>query len=123
MGLSLGVRYDVQTFSRKYLKTNSLWQDSGKVPLDLNNFAPRAGISYAFGQGRPLVARIAYGMFYPRIPQIYNSAIENDNGLAANSIFLNQTNYYDRQIFPQYPYTLVPCAPMAVSCTPPANLM
>jgi len=62
-------------------------------------------------------------MFYPRIPQIYNSAIENDNGLAPNSMFLNQTNYYDRQIFPQYPYTLVQCAPMAVTCTPLANLM
>jgi outer membrane receptor protein involved in Fe transport len=68
MGLSLGVRYDVQTFSRKYLKTNPLWPDSGKVPLDLNNFAPRAGISYAFGEQRPLVTRVAYGMFYPRIP-------------------------------------------------------
>jgi TonB dependent receptor len=123
MGLSLGVRYDVQTFSRKYLKANPLWPDSGKVPLDLNNFAPRAGISYAFGDERPLVARIAYRMFYPRIPQIYNSAIETDNGLAANSIFLNQTNYYDRQIFPQYPFTLVQCAPLAPACTPPASLM
>ena len=123
VGLSVGVRYDLQTFSRKYLKTNPLWPDSGKVPLDLNNFAPRAGVSYAFGEQGPLVARVAYGMFYPRIPQIYNSAIETDNGLAANSIFLNQTNYYDRQIFPQYPYTLVQCAPLAASCTPPANLM
>jgi hypothetical protein len=29
--ISLGVRYDVQTFSKKYLKTNPLWPDSGKV--------------------------------------------------------------------------------------------
>jgi outer membrane receptor protein involved in Fe transport len=48
-GLTLGVRYDLQTFATKYLKTNPLWPDSGKVPLDLNNFAPRAGVSYAFG--------------------------------------------------------------------------
>lgn len=122
LGLTLGVRYDLQTFTTKYLKSNPLWPDSGKVPLDVNNFAPRAGISYAFGKDRPLVARIAYGMFYPRIPQIYNSAIENNNGLAANSIFLNQTNYYDRQVFPQYPFPLVQCAPLASTCNVPANL-
>src|SRR5262249_14107225 len=74
--VSLGVRYDLQTFSTKYLKTNPLWPDSGKVPLDLNNFAPRMGFSYALGDQRPLVARVGYGLFYPRIPQIYNSAIE-----------------------------------------------
>ncbi len=123
LGASFGVRYDVQTFSRKYLQTNPLWPDSGKVPLDLNNFAPRAGISYALGNEHPLMARLAYGMFYPRIPQIYNSVIETDDGLGRNSIFLNQTNYYDQQVFPQYPYSLVQCASLAASCTPPANLM
>jgi hypothetical protein len=123
LGLSLGVRYDVQTFSRKYLQTNPLWPDSGKVPLDLNNFAPRAGISYAFGNDRPLIARLAYGLFHTRIPQIYSSAIETDSGLVPNSIFLNQTNYYDRQIFPQYPSTLVQCASLDASCTLPPSLM
>ena len=122
LGLSLGVRYDVQTFSTKYLKTNPLWPDSGKVPLDLNNFAPRAGLSYAFGDKRPLVARAAYGLFYPRIPQIYNSVAETENGLSPNSIFLNQTNYYDRQVFPQYPYPLVNCPPLA-PCSVPPDLM
>jgi len=110
LGLTLGVGYDLQTFATKYLKTNPLWLDSGKVSLDLTNFAPRAGVSYAFGNGRPTVVRIGYGLFYPRIPQIYNSAIETENGLVPTSIFLNQTNYYDRQIFPQCPYSLVNCA-------------
>lgn len=121
-GVTLGVRYDVQTFTTKYLKTNPLWPDSGKVPLDLNNFAPRAGISYAFGNDRPLVARIAYGMFYPRIPQIYNSAIETNNGLTPNSIFLNNTNFFAQQVFPQYPFPLIQCAPLAASCAVPSNL-
>ncbi len=122
-GLTLGVRYDLQNFTTKYLKTNPLWPDSGKVPLDLNNFAPRAGISYAFGADNPTVVRIGYGLFYPRIPQIYNSAIENENGLVPTSIFLNRTNYYDRQIFPQYPYSLVSCTLLAASCAPPTNLL
>jgi hypothetical protein len=121
--VSLGVRYDVQTFSTKYLKSNPLWPDSGRVPFNPKNFAPRAGLSYSLGDQRPLVARIGYGLFYPRIPQIYNSTIETENGLTPNSIFLNQTSYYDRQIFPQYPYSLVTCALLANSCSVPTNLM
>jgi hypothetical protein len=121
-GLALGLRYDLQTFTTKYLKTNPLWPDSGKVPLDLNNFAPRAGISYSFGNERPLVARLSYGMFYPRIPQIYNSAVETNNGLTPDSIFLNRTSFYAQQVFPQFPYPLVNCAPLASSCALPPNL-
>jgi len=121
--VSLGVRYDLQTFSTKYLKTNPLWPDSGKVPFNPKNFAPRVGLSYSIGDQRPLVARIGYGLFYPRIPQIYNSTIETQNGLTPNSIFLNQTNYYNEQIFPQYPYSLVNCGLLANSCVVPTNLM
>ena len=117
-----GVRYDLQAFSTKYLKSNPLWPDSGKVPLDLNNFAPRAGFSYAIGDQTPTVIRAGYGLFYPRIPQIYNSVVETDNGLAPNSIFLNQTDFYAQQMFPQYPLPLVSCPALATSCTAPANL-
>src|SRR5437899_1327581 len=53
--VSLGVRYDLQTFSTKCLKANPLWQDSGKVPLDRNNFAPRVGFSYSFVHGQDLI--------------------------------------------------------------------
>src|SRR5437763_4317260 len=121
--ISLGVRYDLQTFSTKYLKTNPLWPDSGKVPLNPKNFAPRVGLSYSIGDERPLVARIGYGLFYPRLPQIYNSIIETQNGFTPNSIFLNQTNFYAQQVFPQYPFSLVNCAPLASSCSAPANLL
>jgi hypothetical protein len=120
--VSLGVRYDLQTFSTKYLKTNPVWPDSGKVPFNSKDFAPRVGLSYSIGDQRPLVARIGYGLFYPRIPQIYNSIIETRNGLAPNSIFLNQTNFYS-QVFPQYPFSLVGCALLANSCSVPAKLM
>jgi len=65
LGVTVGVRYDLQTFATKYLKSNPLWPDSGKVPLDLNNFAPRAGISYSFGGNRPFVGRVGYGLLSP----------------------------------------------------------
>jgi outer membrane receptor protein involved in Fe transport len=123
LSVTAGVRYDLQTFSTKYLKSNPLWPDSGKVPLDLNNFAPRAGIAYSLGGDHPFVGRVGYGLFYTRIPQIYNSTVETDNGLSPNSIFLNQTNQYAQQVFPQYPNPLVNCAPLATSCAVPANLL
>ncbi len=61
-------------------------------------------------------------MFYVRIPQIYTSTIESDNGLSGNHLFLNATDFYDRQIFPKYPAPLVNCAPNALSCAAPAEL-
>jgi len=39
LGLSFGARYDLQTFSTKYLVSNPLWPDSGKVPFSPDNFA------------------------------------------------------------------------------------
>ncbi len=123
LGLSLGVRYDLQTFTTQGLVSNPLWPDSGKVPFNPYNFAPRIGLAYAFGDHRPLVLRAGYGLFYTRIPQIYNSTIATENGLTPNSLFLNNTNYYDNQVFPQYPNPLVNCAPLAIACAIPANLM
>jgi hypothetical protein len=122
-GLSLGVRYDLQTFTTKGLASNPLWPDSGKVPLDPKNFGPRVGLAYAMGKDRPLVVRAGYGLFYTRIPQIYNSAVESQNGLSRNSLFLNNTHYYDHLVFPQYPQPLVSCDSLAPSCAIPPSLV
>ena len=53
LALSLGARYDLQTFTRKGLVTNPLWPDSGKVPFDPYNFAPRVGFAYSIGNQKP----------------------------------------------------------------------
>ena len=123
LGLSLGARYDLQTFSTKYLVSNPLWPDSGKVPFNPDNFAPRVGLAYSAGHRNPLVIRAGYGLFYTRIPQIYNSTVESENGLTPNYLFLNNTNYYDHQIFPQYPNPMVNCPPTATECASPPNLL
>jgi hypothetical protein len=123
LAVSLGIRYDLQTFTKKGLVSNPLWPDSGKVPFNPFNFAPRVALAYAFGDHRPLVLRAGYGLFYTRIPQLYNSTVASENGLTPNSLFLNNTNYYDNQIFPQYPNPLVSCAPLATTCAVPASLM
>ncbi len=122
LGLSLGARYDLQTFTTKGLVSNPLWPDSGKVPFNTNNFGPRAGLAYSVGKERPLVIRAGYGLFYTRIPQIYTSTLQSDNGLAGTFLFLNNTNFYDHQVFPQYPNPLVNCPLDAAVCTPPVSL-
>ncbi|HYN16320.1 MAG TPA: TonB-dependent receptor [Terriglobales bacterium] len=120
--LTLGVRYDLQTFNTSNLATNPLWPDTGKVPLNPHNFAPRAGFAWTLGDVNPLVVRGGFGIFYTRIPQIYNSTIETDNGLRQTDLFLDNTNFFDRLLFPQYPNPLVSCAPTARICTPRADL-
>jgi hypothetical protein len=80
------------------------------------------GVAYSIGDERPLVVRAGYGWFYTRIPQIYTSTIATDNGFSSANLFLNNSNYYDHQVFPQYPNPLVNCPLSATSCSLPANL-
>lgn len=122
LGLSLGVRYDLQTFSTAGLISNPLWTDAGKLPKDRNNFAPRVGLAYSIGDHRPLVMRAGYGFFYTRIPQIYTAAVITDNGMTNSSLFLNNQDFYAHQIFPRYANALVSCRPEATTCLLPPNL-
>jgi hypothetical protein len=117
--LTLGVRWDLQTFRTDRLVTNPAWPQSGRVPRDTNNIAPRVGFAYSLGEKRPLVVRGGYGIFYTRIPQIYNSAVETDNGLAQSHLFLDNANFFDHLVFPAYPNPLVSCPPGATTCTAP----
>jgi hypothetical protein len=116
MAVSLGTRYDLQTFNTHGWQTNPLWPDSAKVPRDTNNFAPRVGLAYSVGNVHPLVFRAGYGMFYTRIPQIFTSAIATGNGLTSTHLLLDNTDYFDHKAFPTYPNPLVNCALNASSC-------
>jgi hypothetical protein len=118
LAVSLGARYDLQTFSTKELQSNPLWPDSGKVPNDRNNLAPRIGIGYSIGDERPLVIRAGYGMFYTRIPQIYTSAVTTSNGLNSTRLFLDHAEQSNLAVFPAYPSPLVNCPITSVTCPP-----
>jgi hypothetical protein len=120
--LSMGARYDLQTFSKKGMVSNPLWPGAGKMPLNETNFAPRVGIGYAFGDDRPVMVRAGFGIFYTRIPQIYASAVANNNGLSDNFLSLDNTNFYQNQVFPAYPNAAVNCPRGPTSCTLPAAL-
>jgi hypothetical protein len=121
LALNLGVRWDLQTFTTAGLLSNPLFPPAGKVPFNPDNFAPRAGLAYSIGKTHPLVIRVGYGLFYVRIPQIYNSAIATDNGITDAQVFLNNSDYYDHQVFPTYPNPLVSCPVVSASCNLPAG--
>jgi hypothetical protein len=121
LAVNLGVRWDLQTFTTAGLLSNPLFPPSGKVPFQPHNFAPRAGLAYSFGNTRPLVVRAGHGIFFVRIPQIYNSVVQTENGITDASLFLNNSNYYDHQVFPAYPNALVSCPLYAATCALPAG--
>jgi len=121
LALNLGVRWDLQTFTKAGLVGNPLFPPAGKVPFLPYNFAPRGGLAYSFGDKRPLVVRAGYGIFFVRIPQIYNSVIQTENGITDSHLFLNNSNYYDHQVFPSYPNPLVSCPLNAANCSLPAG--
>src|ERR1700678_3281196 len=121
LALNLGVRWDLQTFTTAGLISNPLFPPSGKVPFKPYNFGSRAGIAYSIGKTHPLVIRGGYGIFYVRIPQIYNSTIASENGITDSQIFLNNTNYYDHQVFPTYPNPLFTCSLTAAGCSLPTG--
>lgn len=122
VALSLGLRYDRQSFRSDGLVSNPLWPDSGKVPRDGNNFSPRVGFAVSFGSGRAAVLRGGYGLFYTRVPSIYTSAVETENGLNRTHLFLDHADFFDRQLFPAYPAPAVICPPGALTCVAPAAL-
>jgi hypothetical protein len=121
LAVNLGVRWDLQTFTTAGLLSNPLFPPSGKVPFKPYNFGPRGGLAYSIGKEHPLVIRAGYGIFYVRIPQIYNSVVATDNGITDSQVFLNNTKFFDHLAFPTYPNPLVTCALTAPSCNLPAG--
>ena len=122
LGLSLGMRYDLQTFASKDLQGNPLWRPSGKMPEDRNNVSPRVGLAYSIGNQRPLVIRGGFGIFYTRLPQIYESAVINNNGLTGTHLFLDNADTTHHLIFPKYPNALVTCGTGTAECVAPESL-
>jgi hypothetical protein len=120
--LSMGARYDLQTFSKIGMLSNPLWPAAGKMPQNETNFAPRVGIGYAIGNDRPVMVRAGFGIFFTRIPQIYQSAVVNNNGLSDNFLFLDNTDLEQHAAFPSYPNAAFGCARGPVTCAIPAAL-
>jgi len=123
LALSVGLRYDLQTFNTRELLTNPFWPQSGHVPVNDRNFAPRVGLAYSIGDNRPVVIRAGWGVFYTRIPQIYLSTITTDNGVNSFNLFLDNMDYYGHHAFPTFPKPLADCPSKSVFCAPPPSVV
>jgi len=122
LGLTLGIRYDLQAYKTDGLVSNPLWPESGHLPVDPREISPRAGFAYAIGDERPLMIRGGWGLFYSRIPSMYASEVEIDNGINRTHAYLDNADYYDHQVFPTYPNPLAYCAPGTKFCAAPATV-
>jgi hypothetical protein len=120
--LNAGIRWDVQTFLVDNLVSNPLYAPSGKLPSDENNFSPRVGFAYSFGDRKPLVIRGGAGRFYSLVPSIYASQVQIDNGMEQSNLFLDLMKPADAKVFPTYPNPLVSCPSGTVNCVLPANI-
>ena len=56
-----------------------------------------------------------------RIPQIYNSVVQTENGITDAQVFLRNNDYYDHRVFPAYPNPLVDCPLYGANCNLPAG--
>ena len=80
--LSLGVRYDLESFPIP--ETDDPLVD--KAPQDRNNIAPRLGVTYDMGGGKAAV-RGGYGRFYER------QHLELIGGLWTNTVFVSAPTF------------------------------
>ena len=82
--LSLGVRYDVQSFAQPPVKNPdpqlaAAGIDTSFLKTDKNNIAPRLGL--AWSPNSKTVVRAGYGLFYGRTPSIMVGTAHSNNGI------------------------------------------
>jgi outer membrane receptor protein involved in Fe transport len=90
--LNLGLRYDLQILAQPPVRNQTLFArglDTSTQPSDTNNFAPRAGFSYALDDKS--VIRGGYGLFYARTTGIMLGTAHSQNAVNVINISLNQT--------------------------------
>jgi len=122
LAITAGLRYDLQTFRQPPLLTSPVIPQAGLMPEDKNNFAPRLGIAASLGDhSDPFVLRGGFGVFYPRIPQIYNSTVELENGTQQH-LFLDNSLASQRLVFPSYPHPLQSCLSGTPRCVAPSTV-
>ncbi len=114
---NVGVRYDLETLACPPVhnpdpQLAAAGLDTATCPSDTNNFAPRLGFSYSFGDRA--VLRGGYGIFYGRTTGIMLGTAHSQNGINVKNISLNATQLTALGL--TYPNVL--SAPPTVGATP-----
>ncbi len=86
--LTFGIRYDLQDHDDPK-ETNPLYPDTGQIPDDTDNWAPRVGFAWdVTGDGRQ-VLRGGIGMFYDTTPTLLDANAMLTNGIRVVRVVLN----------------------------------
>jgi len=122
VALSLGVRYDLQTFTSKDLVNNPLVAGFREDAFGSKQFLAARG-SCLFDR-RSAAAGVPWRIwdFLYAVTQIYESSVINNDGLTGTFLFLDNADTTDHRIFPSYPNVMVTCSRGPVACAPPDSL-
>jgi hypothetical protein len=112
---NIGVRYDYTWIPQPKI-VNPDYPETGRINSAKDNFAPRAGLSYAIGASRKTVLRAGYGIFFARIQSGLINSLFLNNNVYQQSITYNSATAAQLAAGPVYPNFLP-----STSFTPPAG--
>ncbi len=86
--LTFGIRYDLQDHDDPK-ETNPLYPDTGQIPDDTDNWAPRVGFAWDVAGDGKQVLRGGIGMFYDTTPTLLDANAMLTNGVRVVRVELN----------------------------------
>ncbi len=96
--LTYGLRYDLQAHDDPK-ETNPLYPDTGQIPDDTNNWAPRVGFAWDLAGDGKSVLRGGIGYFYDNTPTLLDA-----NAMLANGVrVIRVSSRCEFQACPTYP--------------------
>ncbi len=87
--LYYGLRYETTFFPKPPL-TNPDYPQTGRIPNDPLNFAPRVGFAWSLNKNTTVI-RSGYGLFYGRYPGAMTNSLFTTNNLYQQSFSLSNT--------------------------------